>query len=110
MRFAVWRSGDVRDLVAEHAGELVFGVQQREQPARDVHVTARKRERIGLGLVDQLELPRSLGTLGESGELPADRAHVADHLGVAQQPHLLLDLLGLVVAELLLGRLGDAAS
>jgi hypothetical protein len=83
--------GDVRDLVSEHAGELVLGVQETEQPARDVHVAARQRERVGLGLVGHRELPGALGPLGHGRELLADGAHVALERGVAHESDLLLD-------------------
>ena len=38
--------GDVADLVAEHAGELRFVVQEREDAARYVDVAAGQRERV----------------------------------------------------------------
>ena len=44
--------GDVADLVTEHAGQLGFVVEIREDAARHVDVAARQRERVDRGTVD----------------------------------------------------------
>ena len=48
--------GHVADLVADHAGQLVLVVGQRQQAARHEDVSTRQRERVRLDLVDDAEV------------------------------------------------------
>ena len=68
--------GDVADLVAEHAGQLRFVVEKRQDAARDVDEAARQRERVDCRLIDDGELPGQVRPLGELRELEADVADV----------------------------------
>ena len=54
---------DVADLVAQHAGQLRFVVQIRQDAARDVDVAAGQRERVDGRQVDDRELPRQVRPL-----------------------------------------------
>ena len=47
--------GHVADLVADHAGQLVLVVGQRQQAARHKDVSPRQRERVRLDLIDDVE-------------------------------------------------------
>ena len=49
--------GDMADFVADHARQLGFGIQVRQQPARNVDITAGQRKSIDLGTVDHGEMP-----------------------------------------------------
>ena len=91
---------DVADLVAEHAGHLGLGVEVREQPARDVDVAARQRERVDVGLVDDGEVPRQVRPLRRGGQPHPHAGHVLLQRRVVVHAHL--------GAELLVGLAADA--
>ena len=71
LRCSVTR-GDVRDLVAQDAGQLVFGVDALEHAARDVDVAARKRHRVDHRRVDDGEVPRQMRTIRCRSDALAD--------------------------------------
>ena len=54
---------DVRDLVAEHAGQLRLVLDQAERAARDVDDAAGRRERVDAVGVEHDELPVEVRTL-----------------------------------------------
>jgi hypothetical protein len=78
--------GDVDDLVAEHAGELVFVVDEREQPARDVDEAPGQGEGVGLHVVDDREVVGEVPTRESAEELPADARHVGASSGSSSSP------------------------
>ena len=48
---------DVTDLVAQHAGQLSFGLEPLQQPFGDEHLAARQRKRVDrLGVVQDVEV------------------------------------------------------
>ena len=66
--------GDVADLVAEHADELRFVVEIRQDAARDVDEPAGQRERIDRRRIDDRKAPRQVRALRASREPHADIA------------------------------------
>jgi hypothetical protein len=102
----------VRHLVAEHAGQLVLAVEERDQPACDVDVPAGKRERVRLDVVRHVELPGHVGALRRRCDPAGHLADVADELWIADEPDRALDLFGSLFPELALlaGRDGRAAT
>ena len=67
---------DVADLVAEHAGELRFVLDQPERAARDVHEPAGRRKRVDAVGVEHDEGPGQLRALGLLRERHADERDV----------------------------------
>src|SRR5262245_41917832 len=98
---------DVTDLVAHDAGQLVLGVGQGEKPPRDVDEPAGKGERVGLGVVRDVELVRRVRRRRLGDEPASDLSHVADERRVLHQPHGALDLARCLLAELTLLLLRD---
>ncbi len=76
--------GDVDDLVAEHARELIFAVGQQQQPARHEHVAAGQRERIRLHLVDDRKLVAETARRQQFFERHLHEPHVEPH-GVVER-------------------------
>jgi hypothetical protein len=105
--------GRVHDLVREHVRELVLGVREHEQPARDVDDAARQRERVRRPLIDDAEriLERARGRVRE--QALADRLDERLHLRVAHQSERGGDLALALFARALvvvLGREHDRAA
>jgi hypothetical protein len=94
----------VRDLVPEHAGELVLRAHEHEQPARNVDPAPGQRERVGLRRVDDLERVRDVGPRRDGGEPRPHRRDVRRELRVVDEAHRPRHLLRLLAAELLLLR------
>ena len=90
----------VPDLVAEHAGELRLVAQERQDPAGDVDVSARKRERVDRRLIDDGEVPRQVGPFGRARQPHRDVFDVALQLGIVVDPHFLPHLTVHLLTEL----------
>jgi hypothetical protein len=58
--------------MSEHAGELGFVVQKRQNPASEVDVAARESERVDRRLVNDSEVPRQMWTFRSPREAEAD--------------------------------------
>ena len=80
--------GDVGDLVAEHAGELVLVVHERQQSARHVDMSARKRERIRLHLVHDREVVGEVTARQTVEELFSDVFDIRRQLRIVEQANL----------------------
>ncbi len=80
------------DLVAQHAGELSFGVEVRQDAARHVDEAAGEREGVDGRIVEDAERPRKVGTLGHGRQLEPQVRHVALQVGVVHQTQLGADL------------------
>jgi hypothetical protein len=88
--------GDVRDLVAQHAGQLVpITIHHPQQIVRDVDRTAGQRESIDTLHVDHTEPVRKVGRVAGRGHGLAD---VTDRK-VLPGPVLAIDLGGRLLAE-----------
>ena len=98
---------DVRDLVSEHAGQLGFGLDQRERAARDVHEPAGRRERVDAVGVEHDERPRQLRRRRLLGQHGADERDVLVHGRVLHHAEARADLQADVGAELDFLFLGD---
>ena len=83
---------DVRNLVAEHAGQLGFGLDQRERAARDVHEPARRRKRVDAVGVEHDERPRQLRPRRLLGQHRADERDVLVDRRVLHDAEPLADL------------------
>ena len=66
----------VTDLMAQHAGQFRFVAHQREQPATDVNVAARERQRVDDRRVEHGEGIGDIAAFGLGGELVADGGDV----------------------------------
>ena len=60
----------VTDFVCQKTGQLVLGVDLRQNPARHINMTTGQRERVGLGPVDNFE-PETIGRIVQRGCQPA---------------------------------------
>ena len=83
---------DVTGLVAEHARELRFVVEKRQDATRDVDGAAWQRKRVDRGGIRDAVMPRQSRALGDGRELHADAVDVGLQVGVAVDAHLFLHL------------------
>ena len=83
----------VPDLVAHDRGELRVVLGDLEQPGVDADLAAGQGERVGLGVVEQGELPVPLGVAADRGDPPTHRLDPLVQRGIARDLLLLLDLL-----------------
>ena len=79
--------GAVRHLVAQHAGQLVVGPHQFQQPGVDIDLAARQREGIERLVFNDMEVPgerehavvavlgRIMGVIDDQGQPLADAVH-----------------------------------
>jgi hypothetical protein len=67
---------DVPDLVAEHARELRFAVEDLVESPGDQHVAAGRRERVDRRTVDHAEMPRQVRALGLRGDPAPDAVDI----------------------------------
>ena len=65
----MWCAVHVRDLVAEHGGDLVVVARLGEQPAVHVHVAARHREGVDARIAHDGELVVEEGAVEAGGDL-----------------------------------------
>ena len=89
----------VRDLVADHARELVLAVGEREQSARHEDVAARQRERVGLDHVDDVELIVEAAARHAAQQLAPDLVDVGGERGVLEHADLGLHVLRALAAD-----------
>ena len=90
----------VADFVTEHAGQLRLVVEERQDAARQVDVSARQRKRVHRRRIDHSEVPGQIRPFRRARETHTDifdvplefgvvvNAHLPPHLGI----HLLADL------------------
>ena len=83
----------VTDLVAEHGGELGFGIQVRQQPAMDVDVTAADGEGVQRVVIEHEELEIPVRNRRIARDARADHLHIVLQRLVLVQAVELLDLL-----------------
>jgi hypothetical protein len=103
--------GDVRRFMRQHARELRFVLQSKEQPLRDVDVSARHRESIDLVRIDDAELPIQVRPARVARHGHPDAAHVRLKLLIRIRPaRLLLKLRMTLAADLNLFLLADRAA
>ena len=98
---------DVAALVPHHARQLGFRHQGAEDAARHVDGAAGERECVDRGVLDHVELPGQVRTVGLLRQRLAEACHVRFELRVLVQPDALLDLLGSLLAQPDLLRFGD---
>ena len=91
---------DVRDLVAQHAGELGFGLDERERAARDVDEAARRRKRVDAIGIEHDEGPRQLWPRRLLGQHRADERDVFVNRRILHDAEALADLRADIAAEL----------
>ena len=91
---------DVPDLMPHDAGQLILGVGHGEQPARDVHESARQRKGVRLDHVNHIEMVLNVLPGGVLGQPLADRLHVGCELGIVRQTHRFLDFFRRLLADL----------
>ena len=75
----------VRDLVAQHARELVFGVRERQQASRYEDVAARQGKRVRGSVVHDREAVIKAVAGCVAGEAPTDRLDVLVQLPILDQ-------------------------
>src|SRR6185436_4770060 len=99
--------GDVNDLVTEDACKLRLVAHQRERAARDVHVAARRGQRVDAVGVEHDELPGKLRPLAVLRQHVADERHVLVDRRILDDAVALPNLLADGCADLLLVLVGD---
>ena len=78
----------VDDLVADHVGEFVLAVGERQQAARDEDVTTGQRKCVRLELIDDLELIVEAHARHTAKQPLPELVDVVFHLGVFVESHL----------------------
>ena len=94
--------GDVADLVAQHAGQLGFGIEVHQQAAVDVDVAAAGGEGVDGFVVDDEELEFFVGQVAGLRETLADQVHVFLRGLIVVQAQRLDDFLVVLLDGLLL--------
>ena len=92
--------GHVPGLMSEHGRQLGFVSKEREDAPRDVDESARQREGVHGGRIDNRVRPRQARPLGGPGEALADAVHVLLKIRVLVDAHLPPDVLICLLAEL----------
>ena len=97
-------------LVAKDTGELGHGMRPCHEPAIDVHMAARERERIQVVRLHDVEVPVAAHRIRGRVHQPAtERVHVPEQRTVRAQGELRLDLLRIGIAKGILVRTRHAA-
>ena len=94
--------GHVDDLMTQDTGQLVLGIRQGQQPARDVDVPVGKGKGVRLRLVDDLKGVGDVLSGGLFGDPTPHRLHVGQERRIGDEPHARFDLAGLLGAQLAL--------
>ena len=74
--------GDVHDLVGQDARQFRLAADERQRPARDVHMPTRRRERVHAVGVEHVERPRQGRPCAALRERGADQSDVAMNAGI----------------------------
>jgi hypothetical protein len=89
-RSSAWRSSTWA--TSWYPGQLVFGIDQDEDPAGDEDLSLRQRQRVGYRHVEDVEPIVDLAALPLLDDAPADRLDVGEQLRVVHEADAVLEL------------------
>jgi hypothetical protein len=82
---------DVRNLVPEHASQLIIAPYALDQAGMDVNVSAWSRKRVNMRLLDHAEVIRKFRALKVGDEVLSQTLHIPPYCWVSHQRQLCLN-------------------